>query len=392
MKGSAPVYDVDLYSDAAIRDPYPHYQALRELGPAVWLPHHNVWAISRYADVVDCLRNFKVFSSASGVSLNEEANRHSIGTTLSSDPPLHDKLRKLMAAPLQPAELSKMRARFQAEADALIDRLIMKRRFDVVADLAQHLPVTIVTQLVGLPIEGRDNMLAWAAAVFDAIGPANERGRRAVPALTDMREFSAKYVKHGLVAPGSWTERLLNLVDANEIELQQVPILMRDYLGPSLDTTILATASLIWLFCQHPDQWALLRQKPNLARNAVNEAVRLESPIRAFSRKLLSDYKLGDTMLKKGSRALILYGSANRDERKWDNATRFDITRKVVDHAGFGFGIHSCAGMNLARLEMDCLLRAMIPKIGGFSDYIPILLVNNSLRGLDRLEVTVTPA
>jgi cytochrome P450 len=164
---------------------------------------------------------------------------------------------------------------------------------------------------------------------------------------------------------------------------------MRDYLGPSLDTTIFATANMIMLFGRNPDQWEFLRSDPSLVANAINEAIRLESPIRGFTRCLTRDHMLGPTMLRRGDRALLLFASANRDERKWQHADQFDIRRKANEHVGFGYGIHTCAGMHLARLEMQALLRALIARVRRFTIGEPVAARNNVLRGLQKLPVSV---
>lgn len=383
-----PSYDADMYADDGILHPYEHYRTLRNLGGAVWLSKQSVWAISRYEDVVRSLRNHAVFSSAHGVGLNESINKNLPGTTLGSDPPLHDKLRKILMQPISMSALNAMRPEIQATADALIERLVRMRSFDAATDLAQHLPLTIVSQQVGLPEEGRQNMLAYAAATFDMIGPDNERARNGMGVVQQMRDYTASMTRKTL-KPGSWAARLLDQVDAGEIEPERFLLMMRDYLGPSLDTTIFATGNLIFLFSQFPDQWDLLREQPRLIQSAINEAIRLESPIRGFTRYLLADHEIDGVTLPAGSRALILYASANRDERKWEDPERFDIRRKANDHVGFGIGIHSCAGMNLAKLEIECLLNALLPRVRRFEAGAPVRAMNNSLRGWASLPVTV---
>ena len=163
---------------------------------------------------------------------------------------------------------------------------------------------------------------------------------------------------------------------------------MRDYLGPSLDTTIFAIGHLLHLFGQYPDQWKLLRQEPNRVGNAINEAIRLESPIRGFTRVLSQDYTIGGIKLFTGDRVLILYASANRDERRWDEPEKFDICRVLTDHVGFGYGIHQCVGMQLARLEMRSVLTAMIARVSKIKILgAPVYAKNNVLRGLETLPI-----
>jgi cytochrome P450 len=277
-------------------------------------------------------------------------------------------------------------------AERLIERLVAQRSFDAVSDLASHLPVTIVSELVGLPEEGRQNMLKWAAATFDQLGGDNERAAQARPVTQEMRDYATNVATVDKLRPGSWAAGLYQAAANGVVPVTMCPVLMRDYLGPSLDTTIFATASMIMLFGQNPDQWELLRRDPSLAANAVNETVRLESPIRGFTRHLTRDHRVGDVSLREGDRALLLFASANRDERKWDQPERFDITRKVGEQVGFGYGIHTCAGMHLARLEMQALLHALILRVRRFDLGTPVYERNNVLRGLKSLPVTIEVA
>jgi cytochrome P450 len=298
-------------------------------------------------------------------------------------------LRKLIGAPLTPSAVETLRSTIGSAADTLVADLVSRGQFDAVKDLAQYLPLTIVSHMVGLPEEGRESMLTWAAATFDLFGPENDRTHRARPIVQEMRSYVASLGARDKVKAGSWADRLLDHVDNGAIPRAQFFTLLRDYLGPSLDTTIFATANLIWLFSRYPDQWGVVRSDPSLIRNAINEAVRLESPIRGFTRVVTSDTEVGGVTLPAKARVLLLYASANRDERKWDNPEAFDVRRRVVDHVGFGFGVHTCAGMHLARLEIECLVKALIPRVKRFDAAAPVHAINNTLRGLASLSVSV---
>ena len=169
---------------------------------------------------------------------------------------------------------------------------------------------------------------------------------------------------------------------------EQVGPVMGDYLGPSLDTTILATGSMIALFAQHPDQWDKLRASPSQIPNAINEAMRLEGPAQGFTRVLTDDFSVENQRLNKGDRVLILFASANRDERHWEDPERFDITRRAAEQVGFGHGIHMCMGANLARLEMSAILSALIPRVERFELHDAERILNNVLRGYKSLKLT----
>ncbi|MEU5640720.1 cytochrome P450 [Streptomyces milbemycinicus] len=168
--------------------------------------------------------------------------------------------------------------------------------------------------------------------------------------------------------------------------------MMLDYVTPSLDTTILAIANAVALFARNPDQWDLLREDRSLIPHAINESLRLESPVPQFSRVLTEDHEIGGVPLAAGSRVALLYASANRDERHYPNPTRFDMTRRPSDHLAFGRGEHVCVGMHLARLEMSALLERLADRVARFEILEHRPMINNGLRGLDYLDVAVTPA
>jgi cytochrome P450/ferredoxin-NADP reductase len=390
MINSAPIYDVDFYSDDFIRDPLPHYAKMRALGPVVYIPALDNFALTRHAEVQGALRDFKRFSNAKGVSGDKFGNEFMHGNTLASDPPRHSALRQAMAPPLLPGALEKIRPEVERVADALIEGLVSKGSFDAVSDLSQILPLKIVTQMVGLPDFGKENMLKWAAAAFDVLGVQNERGKQAVEVIKEMRDFIGGQVNRDTLKPGSWTYRILDLVDKGELDVELAPYAIRDYINPSLDTTISVTGQLIYQLAKNPDQWDKLRDNPDLCRNAVNEAVRLGTPVRSFTRHTTEDLDVCGVPIPQGARVMVMFASANRDERVFPNPDQFDITRDPKDHVGFGSGIHMCLGMHLAQLEMIALLKSMISRVGRIEIGEPEVVLNNTIAAFSKLPTTFT--
>ena len=272
---NAPVSDVDLFSDEALLNPYPIYEQLREMGPVVWLSRLGFFILTRYHDVRGALGNAEVFCSGQGVMMNERMNETLRGIVLCSDGAAHDAMRKVLIAPLLPKALKELTDRITTEAETLVERLVEKKHFDAATDLAQHLPVTIVSELVGLPEEGRERMLVWAPANFDCFGPINQRTLDAFPIVEEMVRFAFEDCVPGKLKPDGWAQRIWDAAERGEIHHDQCPVMMNDYMGPSLDTTIFATQSAIRLFAENPDQWRILREKPSLIPNAVNEVVRV---------------------------------------------------------------------------------------------------------------------
>lgn len=390
---AAPVYRGDFWSDAVILDPYPVYRQLRALGPVVWMERHRAFALTHHASVSRALLNPSVYSSAHGVMMNEPMNQASRGTMLNTDDPDHLAMRRLFARPLLPKALAALRDRLAALADDHVAALVGKRRFDAVAELAHFLPMAIVVELVGLDAEGQANMLAWAAAIFDGFGPAGHpRTEQGLAVTQAVVGYVMERLDRANLAPGGWGEALFAAHDRGEISEATARMMLIDYLTPALDTTINATSAAIELFARHPDQWERLRGEPALIPHAINEVIRLESPIRAFSRFTLRDHVEGGIEIPAGSRVLMLYACANRDDGHYPDADRFDIGRKPSDHLGFGMGTHICAGMHLARLEITVLLEALIRRVASFEVQAAERRPHNTLRGLHRLDVTIEPA
>lgn len=388
----APSYDIDFYSDEFIREPWPHYARMRELGPVVWLPKHRNFALTRHQEVSRALRDHDTFISGRGVAADERANELTKGNSAGSDGDRHTAIRAATSPPLLPGALSRIKSIIDSAAEGLIEKLVLGGRFDAVKDLATFLPLAIVRDLVGLPDYGRENMLRWAAATFDLLGVQNERGKAAVEVFLEQRKFAQSQANPAKLKPGSWTRRLFDLVERGELAADLAPVAMRDYLNPSLDTTISATGQLIYQMGVNPGQWELLRSRPELARQAANEAVRMASPVRSFARHTSRPIDIDGYDIPKGARVMMLYASANRDERVFPNPDRFDITRSPREHVGFGSGIHMCVGMHLAQMEMIALLEAMIPRVRKIEVSEPSVALNNTIFSFSSLPTDFVPA
>lgn len=389
---AVPSYDVEFYSDAVIREPWEHYARMRELGAVVWLPRHGNFAVTRHAEAQQVLRDWRTFSSEEGVAGDDAGCAFLKGNTLASDPPVHDEMRRTMGEPLLPRSLEQWRERIEAVAADLVERLESSGQFDGMRDFARILPLTVVTELVGLPDDGRENMLVWANASFDILGEQNERGCRGMETIKEMRHWIATRATGDRLKPGSWTARIHDLAERGEIPAAFGPQLIRDYINPSLDTTISATGQLLYRLGRNPDQWDRLRHDPALIPTAVDEAVRLASPIRSFSRTLKSAATVGGALLPAGARIMVLFASANRDERRFPDPDRFDVGRDNADHLGFGHGIHTCVGMHLARMEMAALLKAMLPRVDRIEVGEPTIALNNTIYSFAELPVTFARA
>ncbi|WP_063051358.1 cytochrome P450 [Nocardia arthritidis] len=387
-----PSYRPDIYSRQAIEDPYPHYARLRALGPVVWLSRQRVYALPRYAECKQVLLDDQTFISGNGVGLNPFANRLARGTTLNSDGQDHSRRRALLGRRLTPKALRAMRETIDRLAAAAVDAAVARGRIDGV-ELATALPMSVVPDLIGWPQHGREHLLRWAGATFDALGPINGQSVRTVAANFEMIRFTRRLARDRDLLPGSVGEEILHAADEGKIAHTECPAMMIDYLAPSLDTTISAISSALYLFASHPQQWQLLRQDPSMLANAVNEVVRYHSPLRAFSRKTIRDVELSGGTIPAGARVVVLYASANRDHLEWESPDTFDIGRDASRQLGFGHGTHGCAGQGLARLETQAILTALLDRVERMHiTGRPQWAVNNIIHRLEHLPLQLVPA
>ena len=274
----------------------------------------------RYTECKAVLRDDKTFISGKGVALNRLTNRLSRGTTLNSDGAEHDQRRKLVAHRLLPRALRGIDDNVQEQAGHVVDAALARGEIDGVEDLACALPMAVVPDLIGWPREQRDNLLPWGAATFDILGPMNRQASEiaAIQPAYAAASPAASSANASLIE-GSVGHEVLLAADEGKVPHAELAPLMIDYIAPSLDTTISAISNALHLFATHPEQWRLLKEDPTLIPNAVNEIIRYESPLRAFSRHVARDTDIAGHSIPAGARVLVIYASANRDEREWDS-------------------------------------------------------------------------
>ena len=381
---------VNLYDDAVIRDPWPHYARLRDLGPVVWMETLGNYAFTQYDTVRNGLRDHETHISSLGAAADDFGCTHQRGNTVASDAPRHTTLRDTISPPLLRDSVETLRPQIQNIADDIVANCMQKGSFEAITDLAQPLPLMLVRDLVGLPDFGRENMLKWASAAFDMQGIQNARGQAARPVIAEMKEFITRDVTPDTLKPGSWSHRITELAARGEIDPEIVPFAIRDYINPSLDTTISAIGHFIFHAGSNPDTWQKLKDDPSLALNAAHEAIRIGTPIRSFSRHTSKPVEIAGHQLPKGARVMMLYSSANRDETIFPQADEFDIERRNARrHLAFGAGVHMCAGMHLALLEIECLILAMTQQMPAVTVGTPTIAMNNSICAFAELPVHI---
>lgn len=358
-----PMTDIDMFATSDQRTRYEQYRQLRDLGAVVRLGEPDAYAVTRYAEVKAALADHASFISGEGVGFNPELNQFIRGTTLASDPPEHDLLRSVVATGLKPRAIRGRAEEIAQKARNLVAKVVARGEIDGVTELAEAMPMSVVPDFLGLPDRNREHLYEWAKVGTDLLGPVTERTPRNLEMTQRMLEFTHELAKNREVTPGTISEVILEAAEEGVIPREKCPLLFLDYIGPSLETTAAAIGHLLVIFAERPDQWAALRAEPGLVASTINELVRFESPFRGFSRVAAHDTDFGGVAIPRGARVWPLVASANRDERKWERADEFDFRRNPIDHLGFGYGTHGCAGQGVARVELHALIHALLESV-----------------------------
>ena len=389
----APVSDVDPFCREFFENPFPTHEELRESGPVVRLSRYDVWAVARYDDVHAILNDWQTFCSSRGAGLTDFAKEkpwRAKSLVLETDPPLHDRIRRVLNRVLSASVMTRLRERFIREADALIDELVERGSFDAIADLAEAYPLTVFPDAMGMPRENRQFLLPYGNMVFNSFGPRNEFFHAAVADAEPVLAWLRQQMQRDAFAPGGFGAAIHAAADAGELTHEEAPIVARSLLSAGVDTTVSGIGAAVYCLARFPEQFARLRADPSLARAAFEEAVRYETPVQTFFRTTTRPVEIGGIAVDEGEKVLMFLGAANRDPRHWERPDDYDIGRRAVGHVGFGSGIHQCVGQLLARLEGECVLSALARKAGSLEISGPIRRrYNNTLRALASLPVAV---
>jgi cytochrome P450 len=377
--------DLDLFSDEVMLDPYPYLADLRELAAVVYIEPSNLWALTRYDHNRAAMANWKVFSSR-WVAFNDTMNQVLVGTSLATDPPDHRALRKVLMERLSPRALRDVEADIAAVADRMVAELVERGSFEAMDDLARALPLTVVADLIGVQGAVRENMLVWGEAAFNCLGPRNERTAQSFPIAGELFQWSVE-CKAEHLTDGSLGRAIFDAADRGEIPYETCGMIIHQYVAAGMDSTITALGNAIYLLATHPDQFDLMRRDRSLIPAAFNEIMRYESPIHAFGRFVAEDFEIEGTRIPASSQAVLLYGSANRDPRHYDEPDVFRIERDPGDHLSFGHGPHVCAGRGLAKLEIYAVLDALARRVRRLTIGEPTRRLGNSTRSYDKLPV-----
>jgi 4-methoxybenzoate monooxygenase (O-demethylating) len=389
------VSDLDPFSAAFRADPFSHYEKLRSLGPIVWLEKYDIWAVSHHETVAAVLNDFGTFSNAGGGGLAnyfKEAPWRKPSIILEVDPPDHERTRAALTRVLSPRTLKAIRPRFEQDAAAFVEAIADRQNIDAIPELVTPYPMKVFPDSVGVEQSGRENLLVYGSMVFGSFGPVTPWYEELMRQSGEVSAWILAHCKRDALAPGGVGMMIYEAVDAGGLTEEEAGLLVRSFLSAGVDTTIDSIGLCLRALAEHPDQWALLRDDPSLARAAFEEATRYDSSSQSLFRTTTREIGFAGATIAKHEKVMCFLGSAGRDPARWDKADTFDIRRRTVGQIGFGVGVHGCVGQMFARLEAEVFFQALARRIGSIEPDGPsVLRLNPGLRGLSSLPLAITP-
>ena len=358
----------DPYSYEIHEDPYPVYARLRADAPAYYNEHRDFWALSRYDDVRAATNDWRTYTSTEGITI-EPRRRGVEPHIIEMDPPRHTQLRAVVSRAFTPARIARLEAPIRDRTRALISRF-GSGRVDVIGELAALLPMAVISEMLGVPDTDQDRLRHAADALLHREPDSDEITPEGIEGATTLYGYFDALIRARQDAPA---DDLLSVLmtasdDGDDGGLSHSELLGFCFLliiaGNETTTKLIGNA--VSLLAEHPEQRRAVRDDRALIPRAVEETLRFDTSTQAMARCLTRDVDLHGARMRAGTKVLLLFGSANRDERHWPDADGFDIHRDTAGHMSFGHGIHHCLGAALARLEARVALEELLPVLGDY--------------------------
>jgi cytochrome P450 len=406
----------DPFDPATIADPYPVYVRLRDTAPVYYVERDDVWAVSRYDDVVRLLRDTATFSSSAmddfmtGGMLRRQRARNpwadgatalmsNIRVVISADPPEHTVLRRLMSRSFTPRAIEARRPAVQALCDSLMDDFLGAAAagpVDFVRGVAWQLPMLVIAEMLGVPPERFEDFKRWSDDMVTIVSGVGD-GFIDPTSLMELFRYFADLLDARRA--GTQADDLVGLLLQSEgdggstltgFEIAGFCMLL---LVAGNETTTSLLGNTVAALLEQPDELDRLRGDLALVPAALEESLRYDAPFQGLYRRTTSEVELGGVTIPAGAGVVPLFGSANRDERHYADPDRFDVTRNPADHLGFGSGIHLCLGAPLARLEGEVVLRSLLERTRSFERGGDVVRMSSHvLRSVSSLPLHVVPS
>ncbi|TXL73667.1 cytochrome P450 [Vineibacter terrae] len=354
-------FDLTRLTRDFLDDPFPRYHALRRFAPVKRLPDGSVF-LSRYADIQLCYRDARMSSDKKvefgpKFGVGTPLYRHHTTSLVFNDPPLHTRVRRLLAAAFTPRALKALEPRVAAIVDQLLDQAADARRMDVIEDFGFALPVEVICDMLGVPRAERGPFRRYSLAILGALEPviSAEKQRIGDDAVAEFSAYLDDLISARRKRPADDNDVLGTLihgeVDGERLTHEELVQNCIFLLNAGHETTTNLIGNTLDALLRFPDQLARLQADPTLIRSCVEEGLRFESSNQLGNRRLMADAEIGGERLAAGTYIHIGIGAANRDPAEFPEPDRFDAGRTPNRHVAFGAGVHMCLGATLARME-----------------------------------------
>jgi cytochrome P450 len=372
-------FDLQHLTPEFYADPYPVYRALREHEPIKRMPDGSLF-LTRYKDVQAVYRDPRTFSSDKTVEFKPKYGatplyEHHTTSLVFNDPPLHTRVRKLIAGALTARAIAAMEPDLIRLVDGLLDHAAQQGGLDLIGEFAAAIPLEIIGNLLAVPHAERAPLRDWSLAILGALEPSLspaqlERGNRAV---SDFVSWLQDLVARRRRAPGDPQHDVLTRLIQGEVDgerLSEAELLQNCIfiLNAGHETTTNLIGNGLVTLSEWSRERAALHQNPQLIDSAVEECLRFESSNQLGNRMATADTEIGGVAVARATPVTLCIGAANRDPEQFVDPERFDIRREPNRHLAFGFGIHQCAGLSLARLEARIAIGRFVQR---FPSYRP---------------------
>lgn len=396
-RNEAPALDVDPYDREVLESPYAFQEQLREAGPIALIPKYDVYAVGRYEECAEVLKNHEQFTAKGGIGIQDIRKPGDFrvpNRMLENDPPGHTEIRSVLMKYLSPIAIRKMKQKFEERAAEMADEFVARGELDGVEDIAESYILDVFPAAVGVELP-RPNILAIGEMRFNQSGPPNELYEEAMRNAQPYLDWFEHSCQREGVRPDTIADELFAAEDRGEFpEKGLASNMTRSLVGGGADSTIAGIGHSLCKLAENPDQFDLIHSDPKKAGLAFEEALRLEPSFHVSYRTTFGEVELSGVKLRPDTKVGVYFGAANRDPRKFEEPDAFKIDRRSAGtHLGFGIGAHICIGQMIARAESAAILGALAERVkrvelAGDPVYKPI----NQMRMLKKLPLRLIPA
>jgi len=404
-KAGVPPFEWAPMAPEQLRDPYPTIARAHREAPVFFNAAFDLWVVTRYEDIWTVLKDNDRFTSSASVSVGTEVPDEvkailaegwgEVDTLVTNDPPAHTRFRSLVNKAFTPRRVAGREDRIRAIAGQLVDAFIDRGRIDIVEAFAVPLPLTVIAEILGIPTVDMPKFKRWSDDITARLMPLPPEGQiECARSLVAFQHYMNAMLDEREKAPRD--DMLTDLLNARiegvePLTRGEMLNMIQLLLVAGNETTTSLIGSMVGIYLDRPDEWRAIGADPSLAPAAVEEALRMESPVQGLFRSTTEEVELGGVLIPKGAHLQLLYGGGNRDASEFPEPGEFRPGRpNGASHLAFGGGVHFCLGAALARLEGRIALETLtrrLPDIRLDPDGPTALRPHFFLRGYEQLSI-----